>query len=248
MPKLRTMDDIPLDGKRVIVRTDFNVSVGEDGQISEHEDYRIEAALPTIQELQQRRCKVLVLAHRGRPHEAKSLVSSQKLGLFDMKPIQHRLEDLLKEEVRAIPKLYGQSVEAIAASMEPGSVAIYPNIRLDDREITNSEKFGREIAGTADVYVNEAFSVSHRAHTSMTVLPRLMLSCAGRRTAIEIEELKKLQGEPERPYVAIVSGAKVVDKVGMLRRLLQKIDTLCVGGQIANVFIAASGKWPVEKC
>ncbi len=247
MPRLRTLDDIPVDGKRVIVRVDFNVSVGDDGRVDEYEDYRIEAALPTIQELQQRRCQVLILAHRGRPNEAQNLTPREKLQEFDMQPVSDRLEELLKEEVRIIPKLYGSGVDAVVSSMEQGSVAMYPNIRLDDREITNSEKLGREMARVADAYVNEAFSVSHRAQTSVTVLPRLMLSCAGRRTVLEVEELKKLQQQPDRPYVAIVSGAKITGKVGMLHRLLAKVDTLCVGGQIANVFLAAAGRWPVEK-
>jgi phosphoglycerate kinase len=236
---LRTMDDIPLDGKRVIVRVDFNVSVGSDGVVNDQEDYRIKAALSTIQELQQRRCKVLLLSHLGRPEESDTEP--------DMKPIHTRLERLLHEEVRLLPKLYGSSVDAVISGMEPGGVALFPNVRLDDREMTNSEKFGQDIAASGEAYINEAFSVCHRAHTSLTVLPRLLPSAAGRRTIQEVTSLAKLRQNPGRPYVAIVSGAKITTKVGMLRRLLTTVDTLCVGGQIANIFLAAKGKWDAGK-
>lgn len=229
------MDDIPLDGKRAIVRVDFNVTIGEDNKVDGSEDYRIETALPTIHELQQRRCKVLLLTHLGRPGEEE--------GNNDMGPVHRRLEELLREEVRLLPKLYGQGVEAIVAAMEPGSVALYPNVRLDDREMTVSEKLGTDMAQVGEVYINEAFSVCHRAHTSLSVLPRQLLSAAGRRTVMEVTELSKLVANPKRPYVAIASGAKIITKVGMLRELLGKVDTLCVGGQIANVFIAAAGHW-----
>lgn len=232
------MDSIPLDGKRVIVRVDFNVTVGDDNKVDESEDYRIETALPTILELQRRRCKILLLSHLGRPGEED--------GNHDMAPVHRRLEELLREEVRLLPKLYGQGVETIVASMEPGAVALYPNVRLDDRELSTSDKLGADIAQVGEAYVNEAFSVCHRAHTSVTVIPRLLPSAAGRRTVLEIAELSKLVSESTRPYIAIVSGAKITTKIGMLRQLLQKVDTLCVGGQIANVFIAAAGHWPAH--
>lgn len=235
--RLRTMDDLPLDGKKVIVRVDFNVSANSDGSIGDSEDYRIEAALPTIQELQQRRCTVILLTHIGK--------STGKP--VDIKAIHSRLEYLMRDDVRLLNKLYGSSVESALAGLEPGSVALLPNVRSDDREMTANERFGQELASSADAYINEAFSVSHRAHTSVTVLPRLLMSCAGRRTILEVTELENLQSSPKRPYVAIVSGSKISTKVGMLRRLLTKVDTLCVGGQIANVFIAAMGKWPVRK-
>ncbi|MEX0649939.1 MAG: phosphoglycerate kinase [Candidatus Andersenbacteria bacterium] len=232
---LRTLDDLPIDGKRVIVRVDFNINVGTDGVIDENEDYRIEAALPTIYELQQRRCKVLVLTHLGRPGEED--------GNFDVTPIRHRFEDLLKEDVRELAKLSGNGVEAVVTSMEPGSVAMYPNIRIEDREMSVNQRFGQELAAVAEAYVNEAFSVSHRTHTSVALLPQLLPSCAGRRTTMEVEKLLKLKRNPQHPYVAIVSGAKITTKVGMLRQLLAKVDTLCVGGQIGNVFVAAKGLW-----
>lgn len=237
--KLRTMDDVPLSGKRALVRVDFNVSAGADGVVDASEDYRIEAALPTIQELRQRRCRIILLTHLGRPGEED--------GLVDIKPVALRLQELVGEDIRVVDSLYGPGVETVLSSLEPGGIMMLPNVRLDDREINPSEKLGADIAQHAEIYVSEAFSVAHRAHTSMTVLPRLLPACAGRRTVMEVEALTKLAETPEHPYVAITSGAKITTKVGMLRQLLTKVDKLAVGGQIANVFLAAEGLWPTEK-
>lgn len=230
---LRTMDDVPLGGKRVIVRVDFNVSAGEDGVVDSQEDYRIEAALPTIQELRQSRCKVLLMAHLGRPGEDD--------GVLSMDAIAKRLSMLLQEDVRMLPKLYGSQVESIVQGMEQGEVALFPNVRLDEREISPNEQFAEEIASAADAYVNEAFSVSHRAHTSVSLLPTKLPSAAGRRTILEVEVLSRLRTKPEHPYIAITSGAKITTKIGILEFLLSQVDTMCLGGKIANVFLAAQG-------
>lgn len=230
---LRTMDDVGLGGKRVIVRVDFNVTAGEDGIVDATEDYRIEAALPTIQELRERRCKVLLLAHVGRPGEDDAILS--------MDVIAKRLSRLLQENVRMLPKLYGSQVESIVQGMEPGEVALFPNVRLDEREMSPNEGFAQEMAVCADAYVNEAFSASHRAHTSLSLLPYKLPSAAGRRTVLEVEVLSRLRAHPEHPYVAITSGAKITTKIGILEFLLSQVDKMCVGGKIANVFLAAQG-------
>lgn len=235
--RLKTMDDIQLDGKRVIVRVDFNVTAGADGIVDETEDYRIEAALPTIHELRQKRCKVLLLAHLGRPGED---------GLLSMEPIQYRLQQLLQEDVRMLPKLFGSQVEAIVQGMEPGEVALFPNVRMDAREMTPNDKFAEDLASVGDAYINEAFSVSHRDQTSVSVLPKKLPSAAGRRTVLEVEALSKLQKNPEHPYVAIASGAKISTKIGMLEFLLSSVDVLCIGGKMANVFLVAAGRWKNE--
>ncbi len=233
--KLRTMDDLPLDGKRALVRVDFNVALGDNGQVDDTEDYRLEAALPTIQELQQRRCRILLLTHMGEPRAGK--------GDFDVAPVRDRLQEMVGEEVRLAKHLYGNDVTTIVSSMEPGSIVMLPNVRLDEREEIPNEKFAQELAGEAEIYINEAFSVCHRAHTSVTLVPGILPSCAGRRTILEVEEINRLRTNPDRPYVAIASGAKITTKIGMLRSLLQQVDKLCLGGQIANVFLAASGKY-----
>lgn len=231
---LRTLDDVPVDGKRVLVKVDFNVAVGSDGKVDQYEDYRIESALNTINELRQRRAKVLLLTHLGRPQQ-------EHVEQLDLQPIRRRLEELLGEEVRLLKTLYGTEVDTVTTSLDAGSVMLLPNVRLDSREEIPNDKFAQELASTADVYVNEAFSVSHRAHTSLALVPKLLPSCAGRRTVEEVTVLQKLRENPAHPYVAIASGSKISDKVGMLRDLLQKVDMLCLGGQLANVFLAAQG-------
>lgn len=236
MNLVRTMDDILLDGKRVIVRVDFNVTAGEDGKVDASEDYRIQAAIPTIQELRQKRCKVLLLTHLGRPAEED--------GVLPIEMIHARLQDLLREDVRLLPKLYGSQVESIVQGMEQGEIALFPNVRLDEREMTLNQKFAEEIAAVGDAYINEAFSNSHRAHTSMVLLPQILTSAAGRRTVQEIKVLTSLKHSAESPYVAIVSGAKITTKIGILKHLLTRVDTMCLGGKIANVFLASAGKWP----
>lgn len=239
--KLRTLDDIPVDGKPVLVRVDFNVSVGDDGKVNEDEDYRIEAALPTINELRQRRSKVILLTHVGRPQE------NGRSDNADLMAVHRRLEELLGEEVKHTKKLFGNEVETVVTSLEPGGVVLLPNVRDDAREEMGNDKFAHELAAVADVYVNECFSVSHRAHTSVAFVPHLLPSCAGRRTALEIEVLQRLRERPEHPYVAIASGAKISTKIGLLRDLITKVDTLCVAGQLANVFLAAQRHYPADR-
>ncbi len=240
--KLRTLDDLPVDGKKVLVRVDFNVSVDSKGKIGEFEDYRLEAALPTINELRQRRSKVILLTHFGRPGE-----DGQHHAEHDLAPIQHRLEELLGEEIKHTRHLFGSEVETVVSSLEPGGVVLLPNVRMDEREETGNEKFAHDLASVAEVYVNECFSVSHRPHTSVAFVPHLLPSCAGLRTALEVAVLRQLREHPEHPYVAIASGAKIGTKIGLLRDLITKVDTLCVAGQLANVFLSAMGKYPENR-
>lgn len=233
--KLRTMDDLPVDGRRVMLRVDFNVQVNGEGRVDATEDYRIKAAIPTIEELQQKRCKILLLTHLGEPKDNPKDA--------DLTPVRHRLEELMGEEVKHVDKLYGERVAAVVSGMSPSEILLLPNVRTDDREKMGSEKFAELISQNADVYINEAFSVCHRPHTSMTLLPRVLPGAAGRRTVLEVETLDKLLKQPARPYVAIASGAKIETKIGMLYNLLGRVDKLCLGGQIANVFLAAQGRY-----
>jgi len=238
MAHLRTLDDILLDGKRVLVRVDFNVYVGEDGKVDATEDFRLEAAVQTIQELQQRRCKVLLLTHMGRPKESREGI--------DLDPVRRRLEQLIGDEIKYISELFGPGAQAVIDGMEPGQVALLPNVRLDAREESGNQRFAHELAHTADAFVCEAFSVVHRAHASVAFLPQELPSCAGRRTVLEVEQLSRLVDNIEKPYVAVIGGAKIRTKIGMIHDLLGKVDTLCVGGQLANIFAAALGHYPVK--
>lgn len=245
MRRLKTMDEVLLDGKVVLVRVDFNVPVGPDGRVSELEDYRIRAALPTIEELMQRRCKVVLLTHLAPPGDTPPPGGYEKL---ELTPIRRRLEELLHEEVRMLKHLSGDEVAAVVSGMEAGSVALLPNVRLDQREMTGSERFAQELAEAGEVFVNEAFSVCHRNHTSVALVPRLLPSCAGRRCAEEFIVLTSLSTQPARPYVAVVSGAKVSTKLKLLQRLVKQVDRLCLGGVLANTFLVALRRCSVDQC
>lgn len=245
MKRLKTMDDVLLDGQVVLVRVDFNVPIGPDGRVSELEDYRIRAALPTIEELMQRRCKVVLLTHLAPPGDSPPPGGYEK---FDLAPVRRRLEELLHEEVRQIKHLSGDDVTAVVSGMEAGSVGLLPNVRLDEREMTGSERFAQELAAVAEVFVNEAFSVCHRQHTSVAYVPRLLPACAGRRCAEEVRVLTALNTQPARPYVAVVSGAKVATKLKLLQRLVTQVDRLCLGGVLANTFLVALRRCSLTQC
>lgn len=234
---LSTLDDLELAGQRVIVRVDFNVPVGDDNQVDECEDFRMRAALPTLKELAERGCKIILLTHFGRPQPVTSLTDLP----WDLGPIHQHLEQLLGKQVATTRSFYGQEVNEAIHKMKSGECLLLPNVRLNVGEKSGDQEFATHLSTLADGYVNEAFSASHRGHASMAVLPNFLPACAGRRTAQEVELLSKLKDNPTHPYVAIVSGAKVKTKVGLLKDLLRKVDRLCVGGQIANVFLASQG-------
>ena len=235
-PQLKTLDNTPVDGKVVFLRVDFNVSVGLDGKMGPHEDYRIRSALPTIRELQQRRCRILLATHRGEAGENQ-----------DVAPLRHRLEDLLGEEIVATRHLYGDEVKAKLSALEPGGIVFLPNVRSDPREEALNEQFARQLSEAADAYVNEAFSVCHREHASVALVPRLLPSCAGQRVVEEVSVLERLRSAPGHPYVAVLSGSKIATKEKLLRKLLAHVDRLCIGGQLANVMLAAQGKYKTSR-
>ena len=232
--RLRTLDDVDVAGKRVLVRADYNVVTGKNGTVSESEDFRIRTSIPTLQELIQKGAKVVVLPRRGRDDDPPE-------GL-DLTPVHKRLEELLGKPVKGLETLTGQKTAEQTQALKPGDVAMLPNVRRDSREAEVSEQFAKELAQLGDVYVNEAFGEAHRAHTSLTLLAGQLPSVAGRRVQLEVEALSKVAHNPPRPYVVLASGAKMEDKIGMLRSLVEKADTVCVGGKIANVFLAAAGK------
>ncbi len=234
MKRLRTLDDVDVADKRVIVRADYNVTTGADDKVDSGEDFRIRTTVPTLQELLTKRAKVILLPRRGRDEDP--------LSQLDLSPVSKRLEELLGQPVRKIPNLTGEDVVQESHRVSPGEVVMLPNVRQDPREAQVNDQFAAELALLAEVYVNEAFGEAHRAHTSLTLLAQRMTSVAGRRVQLEIEALSKVANNVPRPYVVLASGAKLEDKIGMLRSLAEKADVICVGGKIANVFLAAAGK------
>lgn len=232
--KLRTLEDLPPPGGRVLVRVDFNVSLGDDGEVDGTEDYRIKAVLPTLQELAKRGDKVIILPRRGREDD--------KPDDLDLEPVHRRLERLLGQTVPRLERLTGEEAIQASKAVAAGQMVMLPNVRGDSREVAVNEQFAEELAQLGETYVGEAFSEAHRAHTSLTTLPHKLPSVAGRRCVLEVETLRKVVENVARPYVVLVSGAKLHDKIGMLRRLAEVADKLCIGGKIANVFLAAAGK------
>jgi phosphoglycerate kinase len=229
---LRTLDDLgPLDGKRVLVRCDFNVPL-QDGRITE--DLRIRAAAPTLTELLDGGASVVACSHLGRPKG--EVVESLRL-----RPVGERLGEVLGRPVRALHEVTGPSVEAAVDEAGPGSITLLENLRFDPRETENDPTFAKELASLADAYVDDAFGAVHRAHASVEGVAHLLPSAAGRLVESEVRVLSKLRDDPDRPFVAILGGAKISDKLGVVNALLARVDALLVGGAMAFSFLAALG-------
>ncbi|SHE50778.1 phosphoglycerate kinase [Loktanella atrilutea] len=223
----KTLDDMTLTGKRVLVRVDINVPV-EDGRVTD--TTRIDRIVPTVKDIQAKGGKPILLAHFDRP---KGKVVPE-MSLRQIVPV---LEAALGQDVIFLDGKYGEGV----AAMGDGDVALLENLRFNPGEEGNDEGFAQRLASLGDVYVNDAFSAAHRAHASTAALAHLLPACAGRLMAEELGALDKALGNPERPVMAVVGGAKVSTKLDLLSHLVEKVDVLVIGGGMANTFLAASG-------
>ncbi len=231
---LRQMDSLPIDeGTRVLVRVDFNVPLDDEQTVSD--DTRIRESLPTINRLRERGALVILMSHLGRPKGR----PDPKLSL---RPAARRLSELLGTAVAFVPASVGRAAEEAVARAGPGDVLVLENLRFDPREEQNDGNFARELAGLADVYVNDAFGSAHRAHASTTAVAQLLPAAAGELMLRELWALDDILGRPEHPYWVVVGGAKVSDKIGLLKTLLPRADGMVVGGGMANTFLAAAGK------
>ena len=233
MPDLSTID---VAGKRVFLRCDLNVPLKE-GVIKD--DGRIKASLPTIQLLLEKGASLVIAAHLGRPKgEAKP-----ELSLF---PVAQRLSELLGREVKFIGEVTGAAVTTAAESLKAGEILLLENIRFSAAETSKEESeraaFAVELAKLADFYVGDGFGAVHRKHTSVFDLPKLLPHAAGTLVAAEVQVLKKLTQNPERPYGVVLGGAKVSDKLGVIENLLGKVDVLAIGGGMVFTFLKAQGK------
>lgn len=232
MGRLRGIDDLgDLDGRRVFVRADFNVPL-EGGVVAD--DLRIRATLPTIEELRGRRAALVLASHLGRP-------KGQPRDDLRMDPVAARLGELVGGEVAKADAPVGSEAERAAASLEPGGLLLLENLRFDPGEEANDPDFARGLALLADVYVNDAFGAAHRAHASVVGIAERLPAAAGLLMARELEVLSRLLEGPEEPFVAILGGAKVSDKLGVVRSLLDRVDALLIGGAMAFTFILAQG-------
>ncbi len=230
---IRSLEDMHLSGRRVLLRVDFNTPLGEDGQVSD--DARIVAALPTIQAIHAAGGRVIACSHLGRP-------KGKKVAKFSLEPVATRLAELLDTEVLLPDDCVGEAPTHLVANQRAGQVILLQNLRFHQGETANNEDFARKLAELGEVYVNDAFGALHRTHASVDALPRLMPDrCAGLLVGRELEFLAPLVTAAEAPYVAILGGAKISGKIDVIERMLEQVNALIIGGAMANTFIAAAG-------
>ncbi|HZO87500.1 MAG TPA: phosphoglycerate kinase [Chthonomonadaceae bacterium] len=232
----KTVEDIDVRGKRVLVRVDFNVPQDDNGRITD--DTRIVAALPTIRYLIDHGAKTILVSHLGRP---KGVTPK-----YTLAPVAERLSQLLGKEVPLLSDSVGPEVEARVNAMREGDVALLENVRFHPEEEQNDPTFAQKLARLADVFVNDAFGTAHRAHASTEGVARIVPGVAGFLMQKELDYLGGALESPKRPFVAILGGAKVKDKIGVIRALLAKVDTLLIGGGMAYTFFKAKG-WEIGK-
>ncbi|MDN2567238.1 phosphoglycerate kinase [Aquibium sp. A9E412] len=233
MGGFRTLDDLKdVAGKRVLVRVDLNVPM-KDGRVSDAT--RIERVAPTIVELSDKAAKVILLAHFGRP-------KGRPAAQFSLEPVANALEITLDRRIHFAADCIGETAAAAVAEMTGGDILVLENTRFHPGEEANDAAFAAALAASGDLYVNDAFSAAHRAHASTEGVARLLPAYAGRAMQAELEALEKGLGDPERPVLAIVGGAKVSTKIDLLSHLVTTVDALAIGGGMANTFLAAQGR------
>ncbi|HBQ29341.1 phosphoglycerate kinase [Peptococcaceae bacterium SCADC1_2_3] len=237
----KTVRDIEITGKRVLVRVDFNVPI-ENGKVTD--DTRIKEALPTIRYLRENKAKIILISHLGRP---KGKINEK----YRLTPVAQRLQELLGVTVLKIDDCLGDKPAAAVKAMQPGEVILLENVRFYPEEEKNDPAFAQKLSLLADVYVNDAFGAVHRAHASTEGVAHFLPAVMGFLMEKEVKALTKILTVPERPFAAILGGVKVSDKIGVVKNLLGKVDVLLVGGGLANTFLKAQGyevgKSPVEE-
>lgn len=227
-----SIEDMDIKGKKVIARVDFNVPLDENGNVTD--DKRIRGALPTIKYIIENGGKLILVSHLGRPKngpEAK----------FSMKPAAERLSQLLGKEVILAADVIGEDAKAKAENLKEGEILMLENVRFHKEETKNDPEFAKELASMADVFCNDAFGTAHRVHASTAGLADYLPSCCGFLIKKELDVMGKALENPERPFVAILGGAKVSDKISVIENLLDKVDTLIIGGGMAYTFFKAKG-------
>ena len=228
----KTVRDLDVAGKKVLVRVDFNVPLNDKGEITD--DTRITASLPTIQYLLEHKAAIILMAHLGRP---KGQVKPE----LSLAPVAKHLGKLLGKKILFAPDCVGEAAKAAASKLKPGHILLLENLRFHKEEEKNDMEFAEQLASLADLYVNDGFGVSHRAHASVEGVTHFLPAAAGFLLEKEIKYVGQAVTNPLHPFVAIIGGAKVSDKIGVISNLLDKVDTLLIGGGIANTFLAAQG-------
>lgn len=228
----KTIKDIDVNGKKVFIRVDYNVPMDENLNITN--DKRITATLPTLNYLLEQNAAIILACHLGRP-------KGERVAKFSVKPVAARLSELLGREVKFAEDCVGEVAEKAAAALKPGEVLLLENLRYHSEEEKNDPAFSKQLASLADVAVNDAFGVSHRAHASVEGITKHVEMVAGFLMEKEIKFIGQTLANPEHPFVAIIGGAKVSDKIGVIDNMIDKVDTIIIGGGMANTFNAAKG-------
>lgn len=230
----KTIEDIDVNNKKVLVRCDFNVPLDENKNITS--DNRIVAAIPTIKYLMEHGAKVILCSHLGRP---KGKVNPD----FSLAPVAKRLSELLNKDVKLAEDIVGESAKELTSEMQAGDVVLLENVRFDEREEKNDSEFSKELASLTDgIYVNDAFGTAHRAHCSTEGISHFVdIAVEGYLMEKEVSELSSAISNPERPFVSILGGLKVSDKIGVIENLLTKVDKILIGGAMACTFFKAMG-------
>ncbi|MGD8698987.1 MAG: phosphoglycerate kinase [Gemmatimonadales bacterium] len=230
---VRDLSDVQLQGRRALVRVDYNVPLGDGGQVTD--DARIQATLPTLQYLRGRQARVVLMSHLGRP-------KGQVIDKYSLRPVAEHLGRLLGEPVTFVPTTVSDEAVAATERLEPGQLLLLENTRFDAREEKNDPSLAEAMGALGDVYVNDAFGTAHRAHASTAGVARYVSpAVAGLLMERELEYLGGLLAETERPFVAVMGGAKVSGKIDLIENLLGKVDRLCIGGAMACTFLRAMG-------
>lgn len=229
----KTVKDIDVNGKKVLVRCDFNVPIdSETGKITDNR--RIRAALPTIQYLLDHNAKVILCSHLGRPKGEFNLK-------YSLKPVAEELSKLLNKDVKLAKDVIGESAKELTSNMKEGDIVLLENVRFHKEEEQNDPEYSKALASMAEIYVNDAFGTAHRAHSSTTGVADYLPAVSGFLIEKELEFLGGALENPKHPFVAILGGAKVSDKIGVIKNLLDKVDTLIIGGGMAYTFYKAQG-------
>lgn len=231
---MKTVDDFDFTGKRVFIRVDFNVPLDKQRQVTD--DLRIRAVLPTIRKVLGDGGKTVIASHLGRP---KGKIAEE----FSLQPVGEYLAKLLRQPVVTAPDCVGAEVDRLVSQLDTGGVLLLENLRFHAGEEKDDEAFAKRLAALTDIYVNDAFAVSHRAHASVHGITRFVDACAaGYQLAKEVEYYRRVMEKPQRPVAMIIGGAKVSTKIGVLANLIGKVDCLIIGGAMANTFLKAEGK------
>jgi phosphoglycerate kinase len=229
----KTIKDIDIKGKSLLVRVDFNVPLGEDLMVND--DNRIRASLPTINYCLEAGCRIVLMSHLGRPE-------GKKVEKMRLTPVAKRLAELLGKKVKKTDDCIGEAAKEAVGSLKKGEVLLLENLRFHPEEEENNDDFARELSRYGDIFVNDAFGTAHRAHASTAGVAKFLPSVAGLLMEKEISYLGQLLEEPAKPFIAILGGVKIADKIGVIENLSKKLDSLIVGGAMASTFLKAQGK------